>query len=69
METCIWFVFVCSESLSPMSLYAQMTIRKKVIAVLLAKEGYSTCVIAKKISCNQSTVSRMLKLEPETGYV
>ena len=44
-------------------------IRKKVIAVALAKEGYSTHVIAKKISCNQSTVSRVFKLERETGDI
>ena len=50
-----------------MSPYAQLTIRKKAVAVALAKEGYSTRVIAKKISCNQSTVSRALQLERETG--
>ena len=39
------------------------------VAVALAKEGYSTRVVAKKISCNQSTVLRMLKLKGETGDV
>ena len=39
------------------------------VAVALTKEEYSTRVIAKKISCNQSTVSRVLKLELETGDV
>lgn len=46
-----------------MSPYAQLTIRKNAVAIALAKEGYSTRVIAKKINCNQSTVSRVLKLE------
>ena len=31
-----------------MSPYAQLTIRKKAVAIALAKEGYSTRVIAKK---------------------
>ena len=38
-ETCNRFVFGCGESFSPMSPYAQLTIRKKAIAVVLAKEG------------------------------
>ena len=66
-ETCIRFDFGCGESLSLMSPYAQLTIRNKAFAVTLAKEGYSTDVTAKKISCNQSTVSRALQLERETG--
>lgn len=52
-----------------MSPYVQLTIRKKAVAIALAKEGYSTRMIAKKICCNQSTVSRVLKLERETGDV
>ena len=52
-----------------MSPYAQLTIRKKAVSVALAKEGYSTRLVAKKISCNQSTVLRMLKLKRETGDV
>ena len=39
------------------------------VAVAWAKEGYSTPEIAKKISCNQSTVLRVLKLKLETGDV
>ena len=65
----IRFVFGCDESLSSMSPYAQQTIRKKAIAVALDKEGYSTRVIAKKISCNKSTVWRVIKLEHEIGDV
>ena len=49
--------------------YAQLTIRKKVVAVALGKEKYSTRAIANKISCNKSTVSRVLKLEREYGNV
>ena len=49
--------------------YAQLTIRKKAVAVALAKEGYSTHVTAKKISCNQSSFWRVLKLEREPGDV
>ena len=49
-----------------MSAYVQLAIREKAAAVALDK-GYSTRVIAKKkISCNQSTVLRVLKLELET---
>ena len=62
-SVCFWL----GQKLVSMSPYAQLAIRKKAVAVALVKEGYSTLVIAKKkISCNQSTVSRVLKLECET---
>ena len=39
------------------------------VAVALANEGYSAREIAKKISCNQSVVSGVLKLERESSEV
>ena len=40
---------------------------KKCVALALAKERYSTHMIARQVGCNQPTVLRVIKLERETG--
>ena len=49
--------------------YDKLTAGKKCVTIALAKKGFSTRKIDKKLNCQLSTVSRVIKLQHETGDI